>query len=74
MLLPGATGGPRGGLSPNAVLPPPHVVNPLDRYTSVTDAMLQNPPAGEWPSWRRGYDGEGFSPLRQITKTNRSQQ
>ena len=71
MLLPGATGGPSGGLSPNAVLPPPpHVVNPLDRYTSVTDAMLQNPPAGEWPSWRRGYDGQGFSPLRQITKTN----
>ena len=32
MLLPGATGGPSGGLSPNAVLPPaPHVVNPLDQ-------------------------------------------
>jgi alcohol dehydrogenase (cytochrome c) len=71
MLLPGATGGPSGGLSPNAVLPPPpHVVNPLDRYTPVTDAMLQNPPAGEWPSWRRGHDGQGFSPLRQITRTN----
>ena len=71
MLLPGATGGPSGGLSPNAVLPPPpHVVNPLDRYTPVTDAMLQNPPAGEWPSWRRGFDGQGFSPLRQITRAN----
>ena len=55
MLLPGATGGPSGGLSPNAVLPPgPAVVNPLDRYTSVTDAMLQAPPTGEWPIWRRG--------------------
>ena len=32
--------------------------------------MLQNPPAGEWPTWRRGYDGQGFSPLRQINKTN----
>ncbi len=71
MLLPGATGGPSGGLSPNAVLQPgPHVVNPLDTYTPVTDAMLQNPPAGEWPSWRRGYDGQGFSPLKQINKTN----
>src|SRR3954470_20733788 len=71
MLLPGATGGPSGGLSPNAVLPPPpHVVNPLDRYTPVTDEVLQNPSAGEWPSWRRGYDGQGFSPLRQITRAN----
>jgi alcohol dehydrogenase (cytochrome c) len=64
MSLPGATGGPSGGLSPNAVLPPgPAVVNPLDRYTPVTDAMLQTPPAAEWPTWRRGYDGQGFSPL-----------
>jgi alcohol dehydrogenase (cytochrome c) len=71
MLLPGATGGPSGGLSPNAVLPSaPHVVNPLDTYTPITDAMLQNPPAGEWPSWRRGYDGQGFSPLKQINKSN----
>ena len=71
MLLPGATGGPSGGLSPFAVLPPaPRIVNPLDKYTPVTDALLQSPPAGEWPTWRRGYDGQGFSPLRQINKTN----
>src|SRR5215831_8146967 len=71
MLLPGATGGPSGGLSPNAVLPPmPAAVNPLDTYTPVTDALLQNPPSGEWPTWRRGYDGQGFSPLRQINKDN----
>ena len=24
----------------------------------------------EWPSWRRGYDGQGFSPLKQITRSN----
>jgi len=71
ILLPGATGGPSGGLSPNAVLPPaPKIANPLDSYTPVTDALLQNPPAGEWPAWRRGYDGQGFSPLKQINKTN----
>ena len=71
MLLPGATGGPSGGLSPFAVLPSqPRIVNPLDKYTPVTDALLQNPPAGEWPTWRRGYDGQGFSPLRQINRTN----
>ena len=35
MLLPGATGGPSGGLSPNAVLPPaPTVVNPLEALAS----------------------------------------
>lgn len=71
MLLPGATGGPSGGLSPNAVLPPaPHGVNPLDKYTAVTEAVLQNPPAGEWLTWRRGDDGQGFSPLKQITRQN----
>ena len=63
MLLPGATGGPSGGLSPNAVLPPaPRVVNPLDKYTPVTDAMLQNPPAGEWPTWRRRLRRPGIQP------------
>ena len=32
--------------------------------------MLQAPPPGEWPTWRRGYDGQGFSPLKQINKDN----
>ena len=44
--------------------------SPLDKYTPVTDALLSNPPAGEWLTWRRGYDGAGFSPLKQITKQN----
>ena len=71
MLLPGATGGPSGGLSPNAVLPAtPRVTSPLAKYTPVTDAMLQNPPPGEWPAWRRGDDGQGFSPLKQINRQN----
>ena len=43
---------------------PPVRANPLDKYTPVTDAMLQNPPAGDWLTWRRGYDGQGFSPLQ----------
>jgi alcohol dehydrogenase (cytochrome c) len=71
LLLPGFTGGPGGGLSGGVTIPPaPRKANPLDRYTSVTDAMLRNPPAGEWLTWRRGSDGLGFSPLRQITKQN----
>jgi alcohol dehydrogenase (cytochrome c) len=36
----------------------------------VTDALLANPPASEWLTWRRGSDGVGFSPLRQVTKQN----
>jgi alcohol dehydrogenase (cytochrome c) len=76
MLMPGTAtrqgaAGPGGGLSPYATLPPaPAVRNPLDRFTPVTDAMLQNPPAGDWLTWRRTYDDQGFSPLKQIDKSN----
>jgi len=76
MVMPGTavrTGpaGPGGGLSPYATLPSAPVrPNPLDRFTPVTDAMLQNPPAGDWLTWRRTYDDQGFSPLKQIDKSN----
>jgi alcohol dehydrogenase (cytochrome c) len=71
MLLPGGVGGPSGGLTGGVAIPPsPSRANPLDRLTPVTDALLANPPAGEWLTWRRGSDGVGFSPLRQITKQN----
>jgi len=67
---PGGRGG-GGGLSAGVKLPPaPKKVNPLDKITPVTDAMLQNPPTGEWLTWRRGFDDQGFSPLKQITKSN----
>ncbi len=60
-----------GGLSAGVKLPPaPRKANPLDKITPVTDALLQNPPAGEWLTWRRGFDDQGFSPLKQITKSN----
>ena len=67
----GRGGGGGGGLAPGVKLPPaPKKANPLDRITPVTDALLQNPPAGEWLTWRRGFDYQGFSPLKQITKSN----
>jgi mono/diheme cytochrome c family protein len=45
MLLPGATGGPSGGLTGGVPIPPsPRKANPLDRLTPVTDALLANPP------------------------------
>ncbi len=67
----GRGGGQGGGLAPGVTLPPaPKKANPLDKITPVTDALLQNPPAGEWLTWRRGFDYQGFSPLKQITKSN----
>jgi alcohol dehydrogenase (cytochrome c) len=38
--------------------------------TPVTDAMLRNPPPGDWLMWRRSFDGYGYSPLDQINKDN----
>lgn len=38
--------------------------------TPVTDAMLRNPPKGEWLHWRRTYDAQGFSDLDQISREN----
>ncbi|HEY2857648.1 MAG TPA: PQQ-binding-like beta-propeller repeat protein, partial [Terracidiphilus sp.] len=68
---PGVRGGGGGGLSAGVKLPPaPKKANPLDKITPVTDALLQNPPTGEWLTWRRGFDDQGFSPLKQITKSN----
>ncbi len=70
-LRPATRPSPGGGLSPYAsLIPAPHKANPLDKLTPVTDAELQNPPAGEWLTWRRTYDDSGFSPLKQINKSN----
>ena len=69
--LPPAPSGPGGPLSPFATLPPaPHRSSPLDKITPVADAMLRNPPASDWLTWRRTYDDRGFSPLTQIDKSN----
>jgi len=60
-----------GGLAAGVTLPPaPKKTNPLDKITPVTDTLVQNPPAGEWLTWRRGFDYQGFSPLKQIAKSN----
>ncbi|HEY4359887.1 MAG TPA: PQQ-binding-like beta-propeller repeat protein [Bryobacteraceae bacterium] len=68
---PGGRGGGGGGVAAGVKLPPPpKKINPLDKITPVTDALLQNPPPGEWLTWRRGFDYQGFSPLKQVTKSN----
>ena len=38
--------------------------------TPVTDALLADPPPGDWLSWRRTRDSHGYSPLDQITRDN----
>lgn len=70
MMFAGASGS-GSGVAPGLVLPtPPPRANPLDRITPVTDAMLANPPEGDWLTWRRTLDAQGFSPLTHITKKN----
>jgi alcohol dehydrogenase (cytochrome c) len=42
----------------------------LAAITPVTDAMLQSPVPSDWMMWRRTYDSLGYSPLRQIDRSN----
>ena len=42
----------------------------LDAIRPVTDATLRNPPEGDWLMWRRTYGVSGFSPLKQIDRSN----
>src|SRR5687768_9146913 len=39
----------------------------------VNDAMLQNPDAGDWLSWRRTLNHWGYSPLEQVNTRNVAQ-
>jgi alcohol dehydrogenase (cytochrome c) len=39
----------------------------------VTDAMIRNPDAGDWLSWRRTLNHWGYSPLEQVNKSNVTQ-
>src|SRR5262245_15743246 len=71
LMLAATRPGVSGGLAAGVVMPPPPArLNPLDRMRPVTDAMLNDPPDGEWLAWRRTSDGLGFSPLKQINKRN----
>ena len=48
----------------------PQPLKPEERLVPVTDAMLANPDPSEWLNWRRTLDGQGYSPLDQITVQN----
>src|SRR5207245_1494681 len=71
MLLPWMPPVPGTELPGGLTLPlPSSRPNPLETIEPVTDAMLANPPSGDWLTWRRTWDSHGFSPLDQITKAN----
>ena len=42
----------------------------VERFTPVTDAMLQDPAPADWLMWRRTLNGWGYSPLDQIDRDN----
>jgi len=43
---------------------------PIKNYTPVTPDRLANPEPQNWLMYRRTYDGQGYSPLKQITADN----
>jgi alcohol dehydrogenase (cytochrome c) len=47
-----------------------HRAAELDKITPVTDDLLQQPPDGDWLTWRRTYNSLGYSPLDQINRSN----
>jgi alcohol dehydrogenase (cytochrome c) len=42
----------------------------VGNFNPVTADMLRQPPPADWLSWRRTLDGQGYSPLQQIKRTN----
>ncbi len=65
----GAPAAGRGGQAPA----PPRgltVTGEVKNYTAVTDAMLKNPPPGDWLMARRNYPGWSYSPLTEMTRAN----
>ncbi|MBP9035458.1 MAG: PQQ-binding-like beta-propeller repeat protein, partial [Pseudomonadales bacterium] len=42
----------------------------VKNFVPVSEAMLRNPPDGDWLSWRRTEDAQGYSPLAQVSRDN----
>lgn len=49
---------------------PARINQEVKNFTPVTDELLQNPPPGDWLSWRRTLNGQGHSPLNEISREN----
>ena len=63
-----------GDPAPRPAGPPPSrghsVRGEVKNYVAVTDAMLKNPPPGDWLMARRNYQAWSYSPLDEITRGN----
>jgi alcohol dehydrogenase (cytochrome c) len=46
------------------------VAGTVQNYVPVTDEILTHPADGEWPMYRRNYQGWSYSPLSQINPHN----
>ena len=74
--LAAALGAPNGTQSESQLagllvrMPSAFVNRQVEGFRPVTEAMLQQPPPGDWLSWRRTLDGHGFSPLDQVNRDN----
>jgi alcohol dehydrogenase (cytochrome c) len=42
----------------------------IENYVPVTEAMMNNPPDGDWLMFRRNYQGWSYSPLSEINTDN----
>jgi alcohol dehydrogenase (cytochrome c) len=67
-----AAGGGDGAPRPAPVQPSRghSVTGEVKNYVPVTDAMLRNPPPGDWLMARRNYQAWSYSPLDEIKKDN----
>ena len=43
---------------------------PVEEFAPVLAADLTSPPDADWLHWRRTHDGQGYSPLSQINRSN----
>lgn len=67
--IPGPGGPGQAEEEPTGVI----VAGTVENFRPLTDALLRNPPPGDWPMLRRDYGASSFSPLEDITPDNAGQ-
>jgi len=65
-----AAGPAQGGAAAPRPAPGLVITGEVPNYVPVTDAMLRNPPPGDWLMVRRNYQAGSHSPLTEITPAN----
>ncbi|HEY5616637.1 MAG TPA: PQQ-binding-like beta-propeller repeat protein [Vicinamibacterales bacterium] len=59
-----------GGAAATPPAPGLTIAGEVPNYAPVTDAMLRNPPPGDWLMVRRNYQAWSYSPLSEVTPAN----